>query len=128
MTSFVRTYGKALVSAAVFVLTTVYVEQSGNGRMDPSGWVAVAIAAVNAIAVYLVPLTPQHRWTKSAIAALLAGLQVLATVIVGGVTPDDWVLIALAVGQALGVAAAPAISTNGVSRRGAATPPAPQAP
>ncbi|MBO4207606.1 hypothetical protein [Micromonospora echinofusca] len=108
-------YGKAIASAVFFVLTAVYAMLSGDHRIDPEEWVAVAIAATNAIGVYLVPLTPQFGWSKTLVAGLLAALQVAATVILGGIDPDEWLLILLAVGQALGVGWAPAVSDNGVS-------------
>jgi hypothetical protein len=117
-----NTYGKAIASAVFFVLTALYAKLSGDGRVDPEEWVAVAIAAASAVGVYLVPLAPQYRWGKTAVAALLAALQVAATVILGGIDTNEWLLIVLAVGQALGVAAAPAVSDNGVSSKAATAP------
>lgn len=110
-------YGKALASATFFVLTAVYTMLSGDQRIDPEEWVAIAIAATNAVGVYLLPLTPQNGWGKTAVSGLFAALQVAATVILGGIDADEWVLILLAVGQVLGVGFSPAVSDNGVASR-----------
>ncbi|GAA2715183.1 hypothetical protein ACFY2R_27770 [Micromonospora olivasterospora] len=115
MKPFATRYGKAIASAVFFVLTVLYAKLSGDNHLDPEEWVAVAIAAVSAVGVYLVPLAPEYPWAKSAVAALLAALQVLATVILGGLDTNEWILIVLAVLQGLGVAAAPAVSDNGVA-------------
>ncbi|MEH1016163.1 hypothetical protein V6U90_24010 [Micromonospora sp. CPCC 206060] len=111
-------YGKAIASAVFFVLTAVYAMLSGDHRIDPEEWVAIAIAATNAVGVYLVPLAPGYGWSKTLVSGLLAALQVAATVILGGIDPDEWLLILLAVGQALGVGWAPAVSDNGVASGG----------
>ncbi|MGN9809317.1 hypothetical protein ACTMSW_08150 [Micromonospora sp. BQ11] len=122
MDAFLRRYGKALAATAFAAVTTLYVTSSGDGRVDPDEWVAVAIAATSAVGVYVVPLAPRYRWTKTAVAALLAALQVLVTAILGGLRADEWLLMAIAVGQAVGVAAAPATSGNGVTSRPTAGP------
>lgn len=118
-------YGKAFASVVFFVLTAAYTMLSGDQHIDPEEWVAVAIAAASAVGVYLVPLAPQYRWGKTAVAVVLAALQVAATVILGGIDSNEWLLIVLAVGQALGVAAAPAVSDNGVSSKAGVTAPDP---
>lgn len=123
MEPFFNRYGKALAATVFAALTALYATSSGDGRVDPDEWVAIAIAVVSAVGVYLVPLAPRYRWTKTAVAALLAGLQVLATVVLGGMDANEWLLVVIAIGQALGVAAAPATSDNGVASRPTATPP-----
>ncbi|NJP33553.1 hypothetical protein [Micromonospora thermarum] len=128
METFFGRYGKALAATTFAALTALYATSSGDGVVDPDEWVAIAIAAVSAVGVYVVPLAPRYRWTKTAVAALLAGLQVLATVILGGVDANEWLLIAIAIGQALGVAAAPATSDNGVTNRARPAPPAAPGP
>ncbi|MEK8108640.1 hypothetical protein NKG94_34390 [Micromonospora sp. M12] len=45
---------------------------------------------------------------------LLAVLQVAATLILGGLDGNEWILLVLTAGQVLGVAAAPAASDNGI--------------
>lgn len=110
---FARKYGKTLASFFFAVLTAAYAALSSQ-PITSAGWVSIAIAFTNAVGVYLVPLAPQMRYGKTAVAAALAVLQVLTTAITGGINPSEWVLVLIAVGQALGVAAAPAQSTNGV--------------
>ncbi|MGN9777108.1 hypothetical protein ACTMS0_15285 [Micromonospora sp. H33] len=124
MEAFFDKYGKALAATAFAALTALYAKSSGDGVVDPDEWVAIAIATASAVGVYVVPLAPRYRWTKTAVASLLAGLQVLATVILGGVHANEWLLIVIAIGQALGVAAAPATSDNGVTSRARPAPPA----
>ncbi len=128
MEPFFHRYGKAIAATVFAALTALYAVSSGDDRVDPDEWVAIAIATVSAVGVYLVPLAPRYRWAKTAVAALLAGLQVLATVILGGLDADEWLLVLIAVGQALGVAVAPATSDNGVASRPGAVPPAATTP
>lgn len=105
-----QTYGKA-ITAALYALAVVVIPlASGDNQIDPSEWVAIAIAACTAILTYIAPVVPGARWIKTAVGAVLAGLQVLATVVIGGVDGNDVVLIIAAVISALGIAAAPAFS------------------
>jgi len=105
-----QVYGKSIV-AFLYALAIVAVPLfSGDRHIDPSEGVAIAIAACTAALTYLVPLAPSARWTKTAVGAVLAGLQVAATVIVGGVDGNDVLLIAFAVLSALGITLAPATS------------------
>lgn len=84
---------------------------SGDDRMPhPDEWVAIAIAILNAALVYLIPVLPSAPWTKTVIGAGLAALQVLSTVILGGVDGNDVLLIAFAVASYLGIHVAPAES------------------
>lgn len=101
-------YGKAVAAVVYAALVTAYQVQHGGGAPTPVGWVQVGIAAATAAGVYLVPITPDYPWVKSALAALLAALQILTTAVVGGVQGDEWMMIALAVAAALGVYGAPA--------------------
>jgi hypothetical protein len=116
-----QVYGKAFLAGAYAVAIIVISAWSGDNHVDPDEGVAIAIAACTAALTYLVPLAPGARWTKTAIGAVLAGLQVAATVIVGGVDGNDWLLIAAAVLGALGITLAPAISTRTGVRSGAGT-------
>lgn len=117
MPSFVTTYGKALASTFFAGLIVVYAKASGDNHIDPTEWVAVAIAVTGAAGTYLVPLAPDLRWGKTAVSTLLAVLQVLATLILGGLDSNEWILLLLTAGQALGVMAAPAVSDNGISSK-----------
>jgi hypothetical protein len=113
------TYGKSLVAALYAVAVVAVPLISGDQHIDPSEGVAIGIAACTALLTYLVPLAPGAPWVKTAVGAVLAGLQVAATVIVGGLDSNDLLLIAAAVVGALGIAVAPAVSPRtGVTSRG----------
>lgn len=104
------TYGKAIAAFLYAVATVAVPLWSGDHHIDPSEGTAIAIAVCTNGLVWLVPLAPGARWTKSAIGAALGGLQIVTVVIVGGIDSNDLVLIAAAVLGALGIAAAPAVS------------------
>lgn len=104
------TYGKSIVAFAYAVAVVAVPLFSGDKHVDPAEGVAIAIAVCTAALTFLVPLAPGATWTKTAIGAVLAGLQVATTVIVGGVDANDWMLIAFAVASFLGIAVAPAVS------------------
>jgi hypothetical protein len=108
-----QTYGKSLVAALYAVAVVAVPLFSGDHHVDPSEGVAIGIALCTALLTYLVPLVPGARWAKTAVGAVLAGLQVATTVIVGGVDSNDVLLISLAVLSFLGIAVAPAISNVG---------------
>lgn len=117
MADFFRTYGKALAAVAGAVLTVFYGAQAGDQHVNPDEWVQIGIAGATAVSVYLVPLAPQYRWGKTAVAAVLAVLQTLTTVMIGGVQTNEWIVLALAALTTLGVAVAPATSANGISNK-----------
>jgi hypothetical protein len=107
--------GKA-VFAALYAVAAVVVPFFGgqNGAPDAEGWVQIAIAVVTAFGVYITPIIPGAGWTKTAVGVALAGLQVLTTVVLGGMTGAEWILVAAAIAGALGITVAPATSSNGV--------------
>lgn len=109
-------FGKALVAIVAAALTVAYGALT-DGGIDATETVQIAIAVVTATGVYLVPITPSAPWGKTAIAALLAALQVLTTAVLGGLDPQEWIAIVLAAATALGVAGAPAISAAGPASR-----------
>lgn len=113
-----QTYGKFIVAFLYAVATAAVPIFSGDHHADPSEWVAIAIAVCTAALTWLVPLVPSAPWTKTAIGAVLAGLQVATTVIVGGVDGNDMLLIAFAVLSALGIAITPAASPKTVTAVG----------
>lgn len=111
-------YGKAIAAVIAAALTVAYGALSGDERIDQSEWIQIAIAVTTAIGVYVVPLAPGYRWGKTAVAVVLSVLQVLATVILGGLDPHEWVALALAALTVVGVGAAPAVSSNGITSPG----------
>lgn len=120
-------YGKALAGVAFVVATTIYTMLSGDNRIEPDEWVYICISLATAVGVYVVPLDPQYRWGKTAVAVVLSVLQVLYTVILGGLDSNEWIMLVLAGLTALGVAGTPAVSDNGVSSGNSVARPTPGA-
>ena len=113
-----QVYGKSIFAALYAIAVVAVPLFSGDKHIDPSEGVAIGIAICTAALTYLVPLAPSAPWTKMAIGAVLAGLQVATTVIVGGVDSNDVLLIAFAVLSALGITLAPAESPKAATAVG----------
>jgi len=105
-------YGKFWFSFLYFVGVTFVGAFTGDHHIDPSEGVAIGIAVCTAALTYLVPLVPSAPWIKTAVSAVLAGLQVAVTVILGGIDGNDVLLIAAAVASVLGITVAPAVSVK----------------
>lgn len=103
-------YGKALAAVILAAVTAVQAVLS-DGRVTPVEWVQIAIAVVTALLVYVVPVVPAWPHAKSVIGAVLAGLNVLVTVMVGGWNSGSATEAVLAVATAVFVRYAPAQST-----------------
>ncbi|MCZ7440801.1 hypothetical protein O7598_31095 [Micromonospora sp. WMMC241] len=110
-------YGKALASLLGAVLVALYAALGGDNHIDSEELVQVGIAAATAAGVYLVPIAPQYRWGKTAVAVVLAVLQALATTVLGGLDSGEWIVLVLAGLTAAGVAVAPAVSDNGIGSK-----------
>ncbi len=104
-------YGKTIAALVIAALTAVQAALS-DGHVTTQEGVQIAIAVVTAAGVYLVPAVPRWPWVKTAIGVLLAALNVMTTLIIGGISSGDLVEIALAALTALGVAASPARSES----------------
>jgi hypothetical protein len=100
-------YGKALAAVAYAVLLAAHA--LGAGIPSAEGWVQLGFAAATAVGVYFVPLFPDAPWLKTAVASVLAVLQVASTALVGGVDSAE---VVLAIAAALGVWLAPAESEH----------------
>lgn len=101
-------YGKALVAIIYAGLVVAYTALSGDGAINNDEKVQIAIAIMTAVGVWLIPLAPGHKWAKSAVGAILAVLQLLATLILDGIEPGEWLLLLITFGSALGIYVAPA--------------------
>jgi hypothetical protein len=112
----VKQYGKAIAATLGAVAMSLYVALTDN-HVTTLEWVLAGQAWIGAAGVYLVPLAPQYRWGKTAVAALFAGSEVLVLAIPGGVTGHEWLGIVIAIGAASGVAGLHSVSANGVSSR-----------
>lgn len=100
-------YAKALLAVVVTVLAAVAAALTGDNTISSTEWVNVAILAVGACGVFAAPNVPGARYTKSILAVLTAGLTVLVSAIVGGVSPVELIQIILAGAGAVGVYAVP---------------------
>lgn len=108
-----REVGKAVVAAVVAAIVVAYQALGGDGRIEPVEWVSIAIALATAIGVYVVPLTPGAKWAKTAVAVVLAVLQIASSAILeGGLTPDMILLGIITIAGAVGIYIAPARSTR----------------
>jgi hypothetical protein len=115
MLDVLRTYGKSFAAWALAVVTAVQAALS-DGHVSQVEAVQIAIAAVTAVGVWLVPTHPEWQWTKTAVAVLLSVLNVLTTVIVGGLSSSDITELVLAALTVLTVGVAPAV-TKTLTRR-----------
>ncbi len=62
-------YGKAILAflyAVAFIAIPLY---TGDHHVDPGEGVTIAIAVVTSAGVWLIPLAPSARWTKTAAGA-----------------------------------------------------------
>lgn len=103
-------YGKSLVAVLTAAIVVAYQALSGDQHIEAQEWVSIIIAGVTAVGVYVVPLSPYAKWTKSAVAVVLAVLQVLVTAILGGIGADEILLMLITAAGAIGVYAAPAVT------------------
>ena len=107
--------GKVVV-AFLYALASLAVPFIDGGRAPTAvEWTQILIAAVTAVGVYIAPIIPEATWVKSAVGFLLAGLNVLTTVIMDGVSGNDVLMIVLAALAAIGITVAPARSANGAA-------------
>jgi hypothetical protein len=116
-----QTYGKSIVAFLYAVAVTAVPLLTPGHTFDAADGIAVGIAVATALLTYLVPLVPAYPWTKTVVGAALAGLQVAAGLVVGGLDGQAWLSIALAVITGLGIAVAPASSPKTLTRSGAAS-------
>lgn len=106
--SLIRTYGKALVPAAIAVVTAAQAPLTDN-KITVQEVIAFLIAVNAAVSVYLVPIL-HVRYAKTMVGVFNAVLMALATVIIGGIDAHDVTQLVLAALMALGVKAANAES------------------
>ncbi len=105
MTSLWRVYGKAIVATAAMFATGIQAYVS-DGHITQQEGVQVAIALFTAFSVWLVPVLA-YPWMKTAIAVVLGVLNVLTTLIVGGISTGDITIMIVAAATAVGVGIAP---------------------
>lgn len=96
-----RAYTKFVVQAVITVLVALAAVWAGG--VTPVEWVNVAIVGVGALGVFAAPNVPGAEYTKGILAALTAGLVVLASAITGGLVFVEIVQILVAAAGAVGV-------------------------
>lgn len=102
-----KKYAKFFAAVVVTVLAAVAAALTGDNTISASEWVNVAILAAGACGVFTAANVPGARYTKFVLAALTAGLTVLASAVTGGVSPVELIQIVLAAAGAVGVYAVP---------------------
>ena len=88
------------------VLTTVQ-EASSDSHIDAQEWVQVVLQAIMAFNVWATANLPQYTKMKTYVAAVIAVVSLLYTVIIGGVSTQEIINLIITGLAALGVAATP---------------------
>jgi hypothetical protein len=106
-------YAKAIAAIVMAVLTALQTVATAPFTMQTGA--TIAVAALTAVGVYLVPVLPGiYEWPKTIVAVLLAGAQ--AAVQVAGssaITTQGWITIVIA---ALGVVAVQVVPNKVTAR------------
>lgn len=100
-------YGKSVVATTAMFATGIQAYVS-DGHVTEQEAVQIAIALFTAVSVWLVPAVTAWPWMKTAVAGVLGVLNVLVTLIVGGIGGGDVTIMIVAAATALGVGLAPA--------------------
>jgi hypothetical protein len=107
-----KIYGKAIVAFVIAVLTAV-ASVLTTSHLGADTKIQIATAVATAVGVYLVPAVPQWPWAKTAVAAVLAALNLASTLIVshhGVLSTADIVNLVIAALGVLVIHTAPAVS------------------
>lgn len=105
-------FGKAWAAILYALVIAIQAAVGGDGFVEADEWVQISIAFATAIAVYMVPITTQYKWVKTVTAVVLAILQGVATVLLGGWEPNDWLTLLITGLGVLAILLAPATSVN----------------
>lgn len=107
-----RTYGKLIVQglAALFMATIAAFRDASGDGVTASEWVLVVIAGFGVLQVWGAANIPGFGAAKTFMSAVSVVLSLLVSVIVGGITNDEWMFLAIQFLGALGVAGAPSQS------------------
>ena len=95
-------YAKWIAAAVGTVLSAAIAALTDNVVTDVE-WINIAIAGVGSLAVFTAPNVPGSLYTKAILAALMAVLQALVSLISDGITAAEWMQLAVAALTALGV-------------------------
>lgn len=90
-----KRFGPAIVALAFAVLTAIAAAWT-DGRVDGAEWVQIAIQGTTVAGVWLVPAVPGWPHAKTAIAMVLAVENAAIAAVVGGISGQEWVGLAIA--------------------------------
>jgi hypothetical protein len=111
------TAAKALVALIGAALVTL-VSALSDGHVNAVETVQIAISVTMAAGVWLAGNHPELVWPKTAIASVLAVLNLFVTYVAAGpITASEWANLALAFLTAIGVAVAPPTGQSTARRR-----------
>lgn len=96
-----------LLGLVVMAILTTIQQVNVDDHVTASEWVMVGLQAVMAINVYLTANLPQYSKMKTYVAAVIVVMQLLVTLIDGGLTINEIVNLIIAFVAALGVAFTP---------------------
>lgn len=96
-------YTKAILAVIATIASGLIAALSGDETISNPEWVNVAILTVGSLSVFAAPNVPGAQYTKAILAVLTAGLTVLTSAIIGGVTVTEWLQILTAGLAAVGV-------------------------
>ena len=105
----VKTYAMSLIMVAVTVVQVIIGYTTDGIAQDE--WLQIAVSFFTALIVYLVPNVPQYPWIKTAAGGALVLLNGLIQFVEGGVTTEEWYMLAVAVLGFFGLIAAPKTKT-----------------
>jgi hypothetical protein len=105
-----KTHGKSIVSLLGTLVIVGYaaIKDVSEAGITPSEWVTVLIAGFSTIFVWAAANITGFDKAKTIVAAFMLVLNLLVTVIVGGVSTDEAFFLIVQFIGALGVAAVPA--------------------
>lgn len=99
-------YAKAIV-AFLFAAAALAASAVTDDVITNVEWIGIAIAGLTAGVVWITANVPGATYAKTAVAALLAGLNFLVGAVTDGMTNGEWINFALAVGAVVFVWAVP---------------------
>lgn len=94
---------KAWLAVAAAITMAIQTVVAGGNGWTLTEFLAVGIAGLGAINIYLIPNTGQQPWAKGLVALLTAAAEAALAVAGDGIVGNEWLTIALAVFTALGV-------------------------
>jgi len=99
------------------ILTTVQQAVSNDSRIDAQEWVQVVLQALMAFNVWATANLPQYTRMKTYVAAVIAVVSLLYTVIIGGVSTQEIINLVITFVAALGVTFTPQPITTVIQGR-----------